>query len=197
MYSRVKGHAWLIEAAHIVCRSVPSAKFVLIGDGAERPKLEQQVRQAGLEESFLFLGHRPDVPELLACCDLSVLPSEAEAMPNSVLESMAAGLPVVAARVGGTPEIIVDGVDGLLVPTQDPQALAQAMLRILQDADFARRLSRAGQVKMQTHFGFDRLIAQLEQLYSNSLLEMKDFRNASHSDVVLLDQQTQPLRGKN
>jgi len=197
MYSRVKGHAWLIEAARIVCRSVPSAKFVMIGDGAERPKLEEQVRQAGLEESFLFLGHRPDVPELLACCDLSVLPSEAEAMPNSVLESMAAGLPVVAARVGGTPEIIVDGVDGLLVPTQDPQALAQAMLRILQDADFARRLSRAAQVKMQTHFGFDRLIAQLEQLYSNSMLEMKDFRNVLHSDVVLLDQQTQPLRGKN
>jgi L-malate glycosyltransferase len=197
MYSRVKGHAWLIEAARIVCRSVPSAKFVLIGDGAERHKLEQQVRQAGLEENFLFLGHRQDVPELLACCDLSVLPSEAEAMANSVLESMAAGLPVVATRVGGTPEIIVDGEDGLLVPPQNPQALAQAILHILQDADFARRLSRSGQEKMQTHFGFDRLIAQLEQLYSESMLGMKDFRSVSHSDVVLLDQQSQPLRGKN
>ena len=197
MYSRVKGHACLIEAASIVCRAVPSAKFVLIGDGAARPKLEQQVRQAGLEENFLFLGCRQDVPELLACCDVSVLPSEAEAMPNSVLESMAAGLPVVATGVGGTPEIIVDGVDGLLVPPQDSQALAQAMLHILQDADFARRLSRSGQEKMQTHFGFDRLIAELEQLYSNSVLGMKDFSSVSHSDVVLLDQQTQPLRGKN
>ncbi len=197
MYSRVKGHACLIEASRIVCRSVPSAKFVLIGDGAERRKLEQQVRQAGLEENFLFLGHRQDVPELLSCCDLSVLPSEAEAMPNSVLESMAAGLPVVATRVGGTPEIIVDGVDGLLVPPQDSQALAQAMLHVLQDADFARRLSRSGQEKMQTHFGFDRLIAQLEQLYSNAVLGMKDFRGVSHSDVVLLDQQSQPLREKN
>jgi len=197
MYSRVKGHACLIEAASIVCRAVPSAKFVLIGDGAERPKLEQQVRQAGLEENFLFVGCRQDVPELLACCDVSVLPSEAEAMPNSVLESMAAGLPVVATRVGGTPEIIVDGVDGLLVPPQDSQALAQAMLHILQDADFARRLSRSGQEKMQTHFGFDRLIAELEQLYSNSMLGMKDFGSVSHSDVVFLDQQSQPLREKN
>src|SRR6266566_5548344 len=197
MYSRVKGHACLIEAASIVCRAVPSAKFVLIGDGAERPKLEQQVRQAGLEENFLFLGCRQDVPELLACCDVSVLPSEAEAMPNSVLESMAAGLPVVPTGVGGPPNIIVDGVDGLLVPPQDSQALAQAMLHILQDADFARRLSRSGQEKMQTHFGFDRLIAELEQLYSNSVLGMKDFSSVSHSDVVLLDQQTQPLRGKN
>ena len=197
MYSRVKGHACLIEAASIVCRAVPSAKFVLIGDGAERPKLEQQVRQAGLEENFLFVGCRQDVPELLACCDVSVLPSEAEAMPNSVLESMAAGLPVVATRVGGTPEIIVDGVDGLLVPPQDSQALARAMLHILQDADFARRLSRSGQEKMQTHFGFDRLIAELEQLYSNSMLGMKDFGSVSHSDVVFLDQQSQPLREKN
>jgi len=85
----------------------------------------------------------------------------------------------------------------LLVPPQDSQALAQAMLHILQDADFARRLSRSGQEKMQTHFGFDRLIAELEQLYSNSMLGMKDFGSVSHSDVVFLDQQSQPLREKN
>ena len=203
MYSRIKGHACLIEAARIVCRAVPRAKFVLIGDGAERPKLEQQVRQAGLEENFLFLGRRQDVPDLLACCDLSVLPSEAEAMPNSVLESMAAGLPVVATRVGGTPEIIVDGVDGLLVPPRNAPAIADAILRVLRDADLARRLSRTGQARMRTHFSYDRLIAQLEQLYSlrrlrsNCMLRMKDFRSVSHSDVVLLDQQSQPLRGKN
>ncbi len=203
MYSRVKGHACLIEAARIVCRAVPRAKFVLIGDGAERPRLEQQVRQAWLEGNFLFLGRRQDVPELLACCDLSVLPSEAEAMSNSVLESMAAGLPVVATRVGGTPEIIVDGVDGLLVPPRNAPAFADAILRILQDADLARRLSGTGQARVRTHFTYDRLISQLEQLYSldrscsDFMLGMKDFRSVSHSDVVLLDQQSQPLRGKN
>src|SRR5438445_4273202 len=203
MYGQVKGHACLIEAARIVCRAVPSAKFVLVGDGAERPKLEQQVGQVGLEKDFLFLGRRQDVPELLACCDLSVLPSEAEGMPNSVLESMAAGIPVVATRVGGTPEIILDGVDGLLVPPRNPPALADAILRVLQDADLARRLSRNGQARMRTHFSYDRLIAQLEQIYSlrrlrsNCMLRMKDFRSVSHSDVVLLDQQSQPLRGKN
>ena len=199
MYSRVKGHACLIEAAGIVCRAVPSAKFVLIGDGTERPKLEQQVREAGLEENFLFLGCRQDVPELLACCDLSVLASEAEAMPNAVLESMAAGLPVVATRVGGTPEVIVDGVNGLLVPPRNPPALADAILRALQDADLARRLSRAAQARMRAHFSYDRLIAQLEQLYSlrrscgDSMLGMKDFRSVSHSDRILLDQQSQSL----
>jgi L-malate glycosyltransferase len=203
MYGQVKGHACLIEAARIVCRAVPSAKFVLIGDGVERPKLEQQVRQAGLEENFLFLGRRSDVPELLACCDLSVLPSEAEGLPNSALEAMAAGLPVVATRVGGTPEIIIDSVNGLLVPPRNPPALADAILRVLEDADLARRLSRAGQARMRTHFSYDRLIAQLEQLYSmrglcrSSMPGKKDSRSASPSDVVLLDQQSQPLRGKN
>jgi glycosyltransferase involved in cell wall biosynthesis len=166
MYSQVKGHTSLISAAPSVCRDVPGAIFVLIGEGKERPNLEQQVRQVGLEKNFLFLGHRSDVPELLACCDLLVLPSEAEALPNSLLEAMAAGLPVVGTCVGGIPEIIKDGVNGLLAPPKDPQSLAEAILRILQDPHFAKKLSRAGQEMMRTHFGFDRLLAELAQLYT-------------------------------
>jgi glycosyltransferase involved in cell wall biosynthesis len=165
MYGRVKGHACLIAAACNVCRILPNAVFVLIGDGEERPKLEEQIREAGLESNFVFLGRRSDVPELLACCDLSVLPSEAEGLPNSVLEAMAAGLPVIATCVGGNPEIIVDGINGLLVPPQDEQALAEAILRILQDAHLGRRLSQAGQERVRAKFGFDRLLAELKQLY--------------------------------
>ncbi len=166
MYSRVKGHTSLISAAPHVCRDIPGAIFVLIGDGEERLNLEKQVRQAGLEKNFLFLGHRSDVPELLACCDLSVLPSEAEALPNSLLEAIAVGLPVVGTCVGGIPEIIMDGVNGLLVPPKNPQALTEAILRILQDPHFAKKLSRGGQEMIRTHFGFDRLLAELEQLYT-------------------------------
>jgi len=166
MYSRVKGHTYLISAASSVCRDIPEAIFVLIGDGKERPNLEQQVRQAGLEKNFLFLGSRGDVPELLACCDLFVLPSEAEALPNSLLEAMAAGLPVVGTGVGGIPEIIRNGVDGLIVPAKDPHALAEAILRILQNPRFAKQLSQAGQEMVRAHFGFDRLLAELEQLYT-------------------------------
>jgi glycosyltransferase involved in cell wall biosynthesis len=166
MYSRVKGHTYLISAASTVCQDIPEAVFVLIGDGKERRNLEQQVRQAGLEKNFLFLGSRSDVPELLACCDLFVLPSEAEALPNALLEAMATGLPVVGTRVGGIPEIITDGVNGLLVPTKNPPALAEAILRILQNPGFAKQLSQAGQEMVRTHFGFDRLLAELEQLYT-------------------------------
>jgi glycosyltransferase involved in cell wall biosynthesis len=168
MYSRVKGHTYLISAASTVCRDIPEAIFVLIGDGKERPNLEQQVRQAGLEKNFLFLGSRGDVPELLACCDLFVLPSEAEALPNALLEAMAAGLPVVSTCVGGVPEIISNAVNGLLVPPNDPHALAEAILRILQNPDFAKQLSQAGQEMVRTRFGFDRLLADLEQLYTST-----------------------------
>src|SRR5262249_2479628 len=126
MYSRVKGHTYLISAASSVCQDIPESIFVLIGEGKERPNLEQQVRELGLEKNFLFLGSRSDVPEVLACCDLFVLPSEAEALPNAVLEAMAVGLPVVGTCVGGIPEIISSGVNGLLVPPKDPHALAEA-----------------------------------------------------------------------
>jgi L-malate glycosyltransferase len=168
MYSRVKGHSSLFDAARIVCRDVPETIFVLIGDGKERPNLEQQVRQAGLEKKILFLGSRRDIPELLACCDLFVLPSEAEALPNALLEAMAAGLPVVSTCVGGVPEIISNAVNGLLVPPNDPHALAEAILRILQNPDFAKQLSQAGQEMVRTRFGFDRLVADLEQLYTST-----------------------------
>jgi glycosyltransferase involved in cell wall biosynthesis len=166
MYSPVKGHHRLIEAARAVCRLHPEATFLLIGDGPERPKLEMQVAAADLSKNVLFLGRRKDIPELLACCNLSVLPSEAEGLPNAVLEAMAAGLPVVATRVGGVPEIIEDEVNGLLVSPQDSQALADAILRLLYDPELARRLSQAGQKRIRTDFSFDRLLAELGQLYN-------------------------------
>ncbi len=170
MYSPVKGHDHLIAAACTVCRIEPEAIFLLIGDGPERPKLEQQVAAAELRKNVLFLGRRKDIPELLACCNLSVLPSEAEGLPNALLEGMAAGLPVVATRVGGIPEIIEDGINGLLVASRVPHALAGAILRILQDSNLATRLAQAGQKRMRTHFSFDRLMAELEQLYAPALV---------------------------
>jgi len=160
-----KGHACLITAATHICRRFPETIFVLIGDGKERARLEKQVRRAGLERNFLFLGYRQDVSELLSCCDMSVLPSETEATSNALLEAMAAGLPVVATRVGGASEIIEDGINGLLVAPRDPAALAAAILRLLSDAAFAQPLGRAAQNKIQSEFAFDRLSRELEELY--------------------------------
>ena len=185
---RVKGHNHLITAAHAVCSIFPETVFLLIGDGPERSKLEQYVKALGLEKNVLFLGYRKDTPELLACCDLSVLPSESEGFPNSLLESMAAGLPVVATSVGGNPEIIEDGVNGLLVPPKDPRALSSSILRVLKDSELARRLARAGQERMRAEFSFDRLIAELKQLYGRRFDAVPRCVQSLHSPSAIQDQ---------
>ena len=166
MYSTVKGHGTLIAAAKQVCKIFPQVRFVLIGDGVERPKLEEQVKIAALQEYFLFLGSRKNVPELLASCNLFVLPSESEGLPNVVLEAMAAGLPVIATAVGGVPELIQDGVNGLLVPPREPKALSEAISRLLSDEGLRRRLGRAGRERAVREFSFYRLINVLTKLYT-------------------------------
>lgn len=164
MHSSVKGHRDLIEAAETICGELPQVKFVFVGEGCERSQIYEQVRRTGLEDNFLFLGYRRDIPELLSCCDISVLPSIAEGFPNAVLESLASGLPVVATCVGGTLEIIEDGKNGLLVPPGDPTALTTAILRLLRNRGLARQLARAGQNQARLH-NFDCLVYELGKLY--------------------------------
>jgi L-malate glycosyltransferase len=166
MHSSVKGHYELIEAAQHICSIFPAAKFVLAGDGVERSRIEEAVRAAGVEKNFIFLGQRADIPELLASADFFVLPSRAEGLPNAALEAMASGLPVVATRVGGIPEIIEDDVSGLLVPPQNSAALAQALTGVLSDVELAAKLAEASRQRACSEFSFERAIAQLEEIYA-------------------------------
>jgi glycosyltransferase involved in cell wall biosynthesis len=164
MNVETKGHADLIRAAAEVSREFHDAKFLLVGDGAERSRLEALTQELGLSNTVLFLGRRKDVPDILACCDLFVLPSWAEGLPNSVLEAMASGLPVVATRVGGTPEIIEDGVNGLLVAPREPHGLALAIMQILENGEFARQIAQSARDRARAQFGFDRLLSELDSL---------------------------------
>ena len=165
MHFESKGHADLIHAAADIIKNFPNTKFVLIGDGVERPKLEDMAVRMGLGDAIVFLGSRKDVPELLASSDLFVLPSWAEGLPNSVLEAMASGLPIVATHVGGIPELIEHEVTGLLVPPKNHEALGAAIKRLLGDEAFARRLAIAAQERARTNFSFDKLLVELENLY--------------------------------
>jgi glycosyltransferase involved in cell wall biosynthesis len=128
-----KGHAILLQAA----ARVPDATFVFAGDGPLRS---------------VFLGHRWDIPDLLAAADLLVLPSLYEGLPVSVLEAMAAERPVVATSIGGTKEAVIHEVTGLLVPTGDPVAMANAIDRLRGDPAFARRLAVAGRLRVEREF---------------------------------------------
>jgi glycosyltransferase involved in cell wall biosynthesis len=169
MVTEVKGHPVLISAAAEVVKAHPKTQFVLVGEGTKRADFEQQVKALGLQANFLFLGRRSDVPAILACCDIAVLPSLAEGLPNAVLEYLAAGLPVVATALGGNLEIIQDGVTGLLVPPQDPQALASALNHLLSDEALADRIGTAGHDYVKQNFSFERLVQDIDQFYSKLL----------------------------
>jgi glycosyltransferase involved in cell wall biosynthesis len=169
MHSDVKGHPCLIAAAEAVVREFAGVRFVLAGDGEQRQNFEQQAASLGLQKNFRFLGRRDDVPRLLACCDIAVLPSKAEGLPNAVLEYLAAGLPTVASHVGGNVEIIEDGKTGLLVPPDNPSALSEALLRLLRDPDFAANLGNRGREYVISEFSFPRMIENTDQLYTELL----------------------------
>ncbi len=169
MLSDVKGHPWLIAAAPAITREFPETRFVLVGDGEKRKDFERQVAELGLDRHFLFLGRRNDVPRILACCDIAVLPSRAEGLPNAVLEYLAAGLPTVASRVGGNVEILRDDKTGLLVPPEDSTALAEALLRLLRDPEFSVRLGKSGREYVASEFSVQRMIANTDQLYTELL----------------------------
>jgi glycosyltransferase involved in cell wall biosynthesis len=143
--------------------------LVVIGDGAERGALEMLSRELGVAERICWTGYRPDVFRLLPACDVFVQPSRYEGLPTTVMEAMAIGLPVVATAVGGTPEVVVDGVTGLLVPPHDSVALAQAITRLLNDPDLRRAMGQAGRERVEKHFSVEQMVRQTEALYEELL----------------------------
>jgi glycosyltransferase involved in cell wall biosynthesis len=152
----------------------PAARFLIVGQAAPadegyRAALAASVARLGLEGRVVFTGLRLDVPEILSQISVSVLPSLSEGMSNVLLESMAAGVPVVATRVGGAAEVVEDGVTGLLVEPKEPGALAQGIHRLLRDGELARSYGCAGQRRMTERFGFDVAIQKTERLYQSLL----------------------------
>jgi len=168
---RAKGLADLLAALAQVRERIPTVRLLLVGDGELRGELEAQTQSLGLSSVVTFAGIRADVPEILAALDIFVLPSLWEGMPLVLLEAMAASLPVVVTAVGGTPEVVVDGVTGLLVPPRDPAALAQAIIRLLRDPDLRRRMGRAGRRQIEQHFAIGETVRQVEALYEALLRE--------------------------
>lgn len=162
----VKGQRELIAAlAH-----VPDARLVLIGadletGGAFQAQLEQDAERLGVRDRVVFAGHRPDAKDLLSDVDVFALPSWTEGLPITVLEAMARGRPVVATPVGGTPEVVADGETGLLVPPHDPEALAEALRRLLADPDLRRRMGETGRSRVEERFSSDAMVARVLEIY--------------------------------
>ena len=155
----------LIAAAARIIARYPDVQFQIVGDGPCRERLVEQAAATGVLPRIRFMGHRDDVPAILSSSDLFVLPSESEASPNVILEAMAAALPVVASRVGGIPELVDDGVTGHLVPSGNPDALAAALLDLLEHSGKRTAFGRSGRTRIEQQYSFDRMVAQFETLY--------------------------------
>ena len=160
-----KGHGYFLDAWRSLLGTHPRAQAILIGDGPLREEITGRIRALGLGGSVRLLGSRPDVPAILALVDMVAHPSLEEGFPNAVLEAMAAGKPVVATSVGGTPEAVVDGETGLLVPARDSGALAEGMARLLARPAEARALGEAGRRRVAERFGLEAMVQRHEALY--------------------------------
>jgi glycosyltransferase involved in cell wall biosynthesis len=146
-------------------QKVPDCKMLIVGDGPLRRELEGFIQQNGLGERVLLVGASDRIPEILAASDIFVLSSYWEGLPLVIIEAMLAGLPVVATRVGGVPELIEEGVTGLLVPPGNPVELARALRALLDDESLRRRMGEAGKKRALELFTLDRMIEQYQQLY--------------------------------
>jgi L-malate glycosyltransferase len=164
-----KSHETLLAAAARLTGAHPALRFQIVGDGTRRRELEQQTTALGLSARVEFLGHREDVPALLAAADAFVLPSRSEAFPNGAMEAMAAGLPVIACAVGGLLDLIQDGTTGILVPPDDSDALADALRSLIEHPARAEAIGAAARRVVRERYSFDRMVGSFEDLYRSGL----------------------------
>jgi sugar transferase (PEP-CTERM/EpsH1 system associated) len=160
----VKDQIGMIQAFKEVA-SDPRALLVIAGDGPARPELERAISTLGLEERVRLLGERNDVPQVLAALDVFVLGSVGEGISNTILEAMATGLPVIATRVGGNPELVVDEATGLLVEPRRPDRLGAMMRRYLENPELGTRHGRAARERATSQFSLDRMVGAYGDLY--------------------------------
>jgi glycosyltransferase involved in cell wall biosynthesis len=185
--SDVKGVDYFLEAAAIVARQRPDARFVIVGDAAvEKDRayarsLLAYATELGLDGRVIFAGFRLDIPEVLSTLSVLALPSLSEGLSNAALESMAAALPVVATRVGGSPEAVEDGVTGFLVPPRNSAALARAIVRLLEDRNLASSFGQAGRRRVEREFSLTGMVRRTEEFYLR-LLQKADLKNSGHPE---------------
>ena len=174
MNARSKNHRILLEVAARLQHRLPSLVFVFVGDGPLRAELERQAEELGIRDRVQFLGERRDIPAILASLDVTVLPSASESLSNAILESMAAGVPVIANKVGGNVELLSDG-KGILIPPGDAEALGAALQELAADRSMRESLGRVARRFAQENFTIERMRRKHEELYAD-LLERKGWK---------------------
>jgi glycosyltransferase involved in cell wall biosynthesis len=160
-----KGQRHLIDAAVLVLKKAPDARFVIAGEGELRESLERQIKEHRLEKHVFLVGFRPDVLSVHKAFDLFVMSSVTEGLGTSLLDAMACGKPIVATTAGGMPEVVRNGETGLLVPPRDHEAMAAAIVRLLGDEPTRRAMGAAGEARVREHFSAERMVQDTLAVY--------------------------------
>lgn len=166
-----KALEYLVDAAPLIAEDIPGSRVVIVGEGSLEEEIKDRAAESGADRHITFTGFRKDVPELLDMFDVFVMPSVMEGLCTSILDALAMRKPVVASQVGGIPEIIEDGVTGLLIPPRDPAALAAAVARVLGDPELARKLAERGRKKVEDAFSTDAMVEGNIGVYERLLAE--------------------------
>jgi glycosyltransferase involved in cell wall biosynthesis len=163
--TEAKDQSTLLSTIEILKKQGRNIYLIMVGDGEMRASLEEEIAQKELIHCVHLAGSRSDVPELLRGADAFVLSSKREGLPMSILEAMAAGLPVIATKVGGIPEVVKDGENGVLVPPQDQNSLANAICRVLDDSKFAAKLGRGARISIEENYSIKNITEAYSELY--------------------------------
>jgi glycosyltransferase involved in cell wall biosynthesis len=165
----IKNHLCFLKAARLVLDRYDNVRFMIIGDGELRSSLEQKARDLGIEDRVIFMGFQQNLEKIYAGLDIVTLSSYNEGLPVALIEAMAAGKPVISTEVGGVVDLILDGDNGLLVPTNDSKALAEATLYLLEHPKRRKTMGEAGRKKVFPYFDKKRLVEDIDNLYDNLL----------------------------
>jgi glycosyltransferase involved in cell wall biosynthesis len=165
----VKDYSLMVEIAKLVVAQSDMVDFVLAGDGPERHRLEEKARNAGLHGRFRFLGHQDDMDLFYKSLDVYINTSLHEGIPMSVLEAMSYGLPIVAPKVGGFPEIVEEGISGYLIDDRDPSVFSARCVRLLSDQEEREKMAKAARQRVVDHFSREAMTTQYRQLYRELL----------------------------
>ena len=164
-----KGFEYLIQAIPDIVQDVPDAKFLLVGDGPLRERIEALSKELRVRDNMIFTGFRSDIKEILCAVDLLVIPSLLEGFPMVILEAMAMAKPIIATNIDGITEQITDGVNGILVPPKDPSALAKGVIRVLNNKELAMTMGLSARKKVEQEFSVEKMVAETEKVYLSLL----------------------------
>ena len=166
-----KGFVFMIEAIPIILNTIPETMFLIVGDGPMREELHVKSKKLGVKDKIIFTGFRSDIKEILSAIDLLIVPSILEGFPMIILEAMAMAKPIVATNIDGITEQITDGEDGVLVLPRNPEAIAEAIIKVYNNREFTAKIGLAARKKVENEFSVEKMITETEKVYMSLLKE--------------------------